>query len=150
MFEFWKDMESSESIQLGILWNFFLKRTIGSWAKLTILLGQMGWLVCDHDVQDLQNCGAGSGLGVGHYQNKRPCKAEPSAALVLVRTSPRALHHVITGASFFSFGTFGVSRKKESRAFRRECIGFAKWPAYNACFIAGNKWDVCCITPLSE
>ncbi len=149
MFEFWKVMESSETLQLGFLWNFFLKRT-GSWAKLTFLLVQMGWLVCDHDVQDPQNYGVGTGLGGGRYQNRRPCKADPSAALVLVRTSPKALHHVITGAGFFSFGSFWVSRKKESRAFRRECIRFAKWPAINACFIAGNKWDVCRITPLSE
>ncbi len=126
MFEFWKVMESLETIQLGFLWNFFLKRTIGSWAKLKILLVQMGWLVWDHDVQDQQNYGVGMGLGGGHYQNKRPCKADPSAALILVRPSLRGLHHVITGAGLFSFGTFWVSRKKESRAFRRECISLFK------------------------
>ncbi len=68
----------------------------------------------DHDVQDPENYGVGSGLGGGHYQNKRSCKAELSAALVLVRTSPRALPHVITGAGFFFFWhLLGITEKKE-------------------------------------
>jgi len=81
---------------------------------VTILLVQMGWSVCDHDLQVPQNYEVGTGLGGGHYQNKRQCKAEPSAALVLVRTSPRALHQVITSAGFFFFWhLLGVTEKRE-------------------------------------
>ncbi len=82
---------------------------------MTILLVQMGWLVCDHDVQDQQNSGVSQGLGEGHYQNKRPCKAEPSAARVLVRPSLRGLHQVITGAGFFLFfwHLLGITEKRE-------------------------------------
>jgi hypothetical protein len=101
-----------------------LKRTTGSSAKLTVLLVQMGWLMCDHDVQDPQNYGVGTGLGGGHYQNKRQRKAEPSAALVLVRTSPRALRHVITGAGFFSLAPSGYHGKKRAGHFTGIAFAF--------------------------
>jgi len=63
-------------------------------------------------------------LGGGHYQNKRQCKAEPSAGLVLVRTSPRALHHVITGAGFFSLAPSGYHGKKRAGHFTGSAFVF--------------------------